>query len=157
MRRSGLAILAALTLACASLAARAESLAAFDGRCIPAGCVAPRSNTAGIAPHRAQHARWGPRMFGRRAVRTGVPSAAAALGWSSGRLARLGATPDFHHGPPARADDPPRRRPLNPSQRTVLLSLLDAVDTAQRRNADADTPLSWSYHVFKAREGLAYL
>jgi hypothetical protein len=58
---------------------------------------------------------------------------------------------------PARADDPPRRRPLNPSQRTVLLSLLDAVDAAQRRNADADTPLAWSYHVFKARDGLAYL
>ena len=26
------------------------------------------------------------------------PGAAAALGWSSGRLARLGATLDFHHG-----------------------------------------------------------
>src|SRR6266850_4057002 len=53
------------------LAARGESLAAFDGRCIPAGCVAPRSNTPGI--------------LGRRAL-------------PSGRLARLGATPDFHHG-----------------------------------------------------------
>src|SRR3989449_1830165 len=59
------------------LAARGESLAAFDGRCIPAGCVAPPSNTPGI--------------LGRRAL----PA------W---RLARLGATPDFHHGllsPPA--------------------------------------------------------
>src|SRR5262245_2063318 len=53
------------------LAARGESLAAFDGRCIPAGGVAPRSNTPGI--------------LGRRAL-------------PSGRLARLGATPDFHHG-----------------------------------------------------------
>src|SRR5712691_5446635 len=65
------------------LTARGESLAAFDGRCIPAppqrgcrvgdpaGCVAPRSNTPGI--------------LGRRAL-------------PSGRLARLGATPDFHHG-----------------------------------------------------------
>jgi predicted permease len=53
------------------LAARGESLAAFDGRCIPAGCVAPRSNTPGI--------------LGRRAL-------------PAGRLARLGATPDFHHG-----------------------------------------------------------
>src|SRR2546425_1097299 len=44
---------------------------AFDGRCIPAGCVAPRSNTPGI--------------LGRRAL-------------PAGRLARLGATPDFHHG-----------------------------------------------------------
>src|SRR3989442_15416170 len=53
------------------LAAGGESLAAFDGRCIPGGCVAPRSNTAGI--------------LGRRAL-------------PAGRLARLGATPDFHHG-----------------------------------------------------------
>ena len=53
------------------LAARGESLAAFDGRCIPAGCVAPPSNTPGI--------------LGRRAL-------------PAGRLARLGATPDFHHG-----------------------------------------------------------
>src|SRR5438094_2121417 len=51
--------------------ARGESLAAFDGRCIPAGCVAPRSNTPGILSRRA------------------LPA---------GRLARLGATPDFHHG-----------------------------------------------------------
>src|SRR5438132_4434803 len=58
-------------LATCVLAARGESLAAFDGRCIPAGCVAPRSNTPGI--------------LGRRAL----PAA---------RLARLGATPDFHHG-----------------------------------------------------------
>src|SRR5712691_13557358 len=81
--------------ACSRLTARGESLAAFDGRCIPAppqrgcrvgdpappqrgcrvgdpaGCVAPRSNTPGI--------------LGRRAL-------------PSGRLARLGATPDFRHG-----------------------------------------------------------
>src|SRR5712692_644734 len=57
----------------APLTARGESLAAFDGRCIPAGCVAPPSNTPGI--------------LGRRAL-------------PSGRLARLGATPDFHHGLP---------------------------------------------------------
>src|SRR5438034_6560611 len=56
----------------------------FDGRCIPAppqrgcrvgdpggGCVAPPSNTGGILSRRA------------------LPA---------GRLARLGATPDFHHG-----------------------------------------------------------
>jgi hypothetical protein len=52
-------------------AARGESLAAFDARCIPAGCVAPPLNTPGI--------------LGRRAL-------------PAGRLARLGATPDFHHG-----------------------------------------------------------
>src|SRR5206468_2246050 len=54
-----------------SLAARGESRAAFDGRCIPGGCVAPPSNTGGILSRRA------------------LPA---------GRLARLGATPDFHHG-----------------------------------------------------------
>src|SRR6266700_2074074 len=53
------------------LAAGGESLAALDGRCIPAGHVAPRSNTPGILTRRA------------------LPA---------GRLARLGATPDFHHG-----------------------------------------------------------
>src|SRR6266446_1603280 len=55
----------------AVLAARGESLAAFDERCIPAGGVAPPSNTPGILSRRA------------------LPA---------GRLARLGATPDFHHG-----------------------------------------------------------
>jgi len=55
----------------APFAARGETLAAFDGRCIPVGCVAPRSNTPGI--------------LGRRAL-------------PAGRLARLGATPEFHHG-----------------------------------------------------------
>ena len=54
-----------------ALAARGESLAAFDGRCILAGCVAPPSNTPGILGRRALPAR---------------------------RLARLGATPHFHHG-----------------------------------------------------------
>src|SRR5947209_18945929 len=53
------------------LAARGESLAAFDERCIPASGVAPPSNTPGILSRRA------------------LPA---------GRLARLGATPDFHHG-----------------------------------------------------------
>src|SRR5438093_3178481 len=55
----------------AALTARGESLAAFDERCIPSGGVAPPSNTPGILSRRA------------------LPV---------GRLARLGATPDFHHG-----------------------------------------------------------
>src|SRR4029077_4229014 len=68
------------------LAARGESLAAFDRRCIPAGCVAPPSNTPGI--------------LGRRAL-------------PPGRLAGLGATPDFHHellaqGPSLRKPPCPR-------------------------------------------------
>src|SRR3989442_12661053 len=80
-----------------TLTARGESLAAFDGRCIPGGCVAPRSNTPGIAPHRAQHARWGPRRSAAAPFDTGVPTAAPALGWSSGRLARLGWPPHSPH------------------------------------------------------------
>src|SRR5437867_196481 len=81
-----------------TLAARGESLAAFDRRCIPAppqrGCrvrdpgaggVAPPSNTPGIAtPPRKPRAAGAPAL-GRRAL-------------PAGRLARLGATPDFHHG-----------------------------------------------------------
>jgi hypothetical protein len=53
------------------LAARGKSLAAFDGRCILAGCVAPPSNI--------------PDILGRHAL-------------PAGRIAGLGATPDFHHG-----------------------------------------------------------
>ena len=53
------------------LAARGESPAAFDRRCIPPGCVPPRSNTAGILPRRA------------------LPT---------GRITGVGATLDFHHG-----------------------------------------------------------
>src|SRR6266542_1578999 len=54
-----------------ALAARGETPAAFGRRCIPADCVAPPSNI--------------PDILGRRAL-------------SAGRLAALGATPDFHHG-----------------------------------------------------------
>ena len=53
-------------------AARGATPAAFDERCIPAACVAPRSNTDGILARRAL---------------------------SVGRIARLGATRDLHHGP----------------------------------------------------------
>src|SRR5438128_1304742 len=72
------------------LAARGESPAAFGApnaaaalgtpfgrRCIPADCVAPPSNI--------------PDILGRRAL-------------SAGRLAALGATPDFHHGPARERD-----------------------------------------------------
>jgi hypothetical protein len=63
--------LTAAALACLTLAARGETPAAFGRRCIPADCVAPPSNI--------------PDILGRRAL-------------SAGRLAALGATPDFHHG-----------------------------------------------------------
>src|SRR6266849_3708488 len=64
-------VLGSASLIVLGLAARGESPAAFDGRCIPAGCVAPPSNISDI--------------LGRRAL-------------PAGRLARLGATLDFHHG-----------------------------------------------------------
>src|SRR5437870_9660160 len=70
-----------------ALAARGKSLAAFDGRCIPGGCVAPPSNTGGILSRRA------------------LPA---------GRLARLGATPDFHHGLQALSAPPGRDYPVQP-------------------------------------------
>ena len=57
------------------LAARGGSPAAFDRRCIPAGGVAPRSNTAGIFPRPAL------RRTDAASITTG-----------------LGATLDFHHG-----------------------------------------------------------
>src|SRR5206468_11547144 len=51
-----------------------------------------------LPPHRANHARRGPRFSVVAPCRRGgAPNAAAALG-TPGRLARLGATPDFHHG-----------------------------------------------------------
>src|SRR5438034_10350463 len=51
-----------------------------------------------LPPHRANHARRGPRFsVVPPCPRGGAPNAAAALG-TPGRLARLGATPDFHHG-----------------------------------------------------------
>src|SRR5207249_8911379 len=95
-------------------AARGESPAAFGRRCIPAptptrwetrvggpgaDCVAPPSNIPDIAPHRAQDARWGPRSAVVAPLRRGPHGAdRAPWGGSAGRLAALGATPDFHHG-----------------------------------------------------------
>src|SRR5438876_2929317 len=119
MRIAVLALLAALAAAAASyplhsqtpvatpqteLAARGESPAAFGWRCIPAGCVAPRSNTPGIAPHRAQDARWGPRSALVAPLCRG-PHGADCAPWvgTSGRIATLGATLDFHQGLPGGA------------------------------------------------------
>ena len=70
-RRSWATVVAAILLVVFGLTARGESLAAFDGRCILAGWVAPPSNI--------------PDILGRRAL-------------PARRLARLDATPDFRHG-----------------------------------------------------------
>src|SRR5712691_7386668 len=96
----------------AELTARSESPTAFGRRCIPSpphraekraagapasGCVAPPSNIPDIAtPPRKPRAAGAP-VLGRHAL-PGVPSVAATLGAPAGRIAGLGATPDFHHG-----------------------------------------------------------
>src|SRR5437762_3430019 len=95
-----------------ALAARGESPPAFGApsaaaalgtpfgrRCIPADCVAPPLNIPDIAPHRAQDARWGPRSAVVAPLSRGPHGAdCAPWGGTSGRLAALGATADFHHG-----------------------------------------------------------
>ena len=98
MKKLAVAV-AATVLLSAGLAARSATPAAFGWHCIPSpphraekraagtpesGCVAPPSNTPGI--------------LSRRALPAGAPSAAAALGWSTGRIASLDATLDLHHG-----------------------------------------------------------
>src|SRR5688500_6834782 len=87
-------------------AARGESLAAFDGRGIPAGGVAPPSHTPG--------------MLGRRAL-------------PAGRLARLGATPDFHHGLLMASDVPTASVDRSPGAAAES----SAVDLALVRRAQA--------------------
>jgi len=67
------------------LSARGASLAAFDGRCIRAGCVAPPSNTPGIATPPRRPGAAGAPVLGCRALPVR-------------RLARLSATPDLRHG-----------------------------------------------------------
>src|SRR6266852_4107004 len=74
------------------VAARGATPSAFERRCIPSGCVAPPSNIPDIAtPPRKPRAAGAP-VLGRRAL-------------PAGRLAGLGATPDFHHGLLSRAND----------------------------------------------------
>src|SRR5262245_19741108 len=58
---------------------------------------------------------------------------------------------------PLGAADPPRRKPLDPGQRSALITLITAVDLAQQRDADADASLTWDSHVLKARDQTAYV
>ena len=105
-----------------ALTARGESPAAFGRRCIPAGCVAPRSNIPDILTRRA------------------LPA---------GRIAALDATPDFHHGllTPAERDLEAKRRGLelvlskvragraaatNPRHREMLDEAIHALDEQLR-------------------------
>jgi tetratricopeptide (TPR) repeat protein len=55
----------------------------------------------------------------RHALPAGVPSAAPALGWSTGRIAALGATPDFQHGPSGQTSGVPTAQ-IPPSRILVM-------------------------------------
>jgi hypothetical protein len=61
----------------------------------------------------------------------------------------------------APAADPPRRKPLDPGQRTALVALLNAVDAAQQREREAGDPaaehVSWDHHILKSQQGLGYV
>ena len=56
-----------------------------------------------------------------------------------------------------RAADPPRRKPLDPNQRAALVALINAVDAAQQRDAEADASLAWNHHILKSRDQTAYV
>ena len=89
-----------------ALAARGESPAAFGRRCIPPGCVAPRSNIPDILARRA------------------LPKAVRVVYYRG-----LGATPDFHHGLLAQpvlastADCHPRAIHARPNEADILLMI----------------------------------
>ena len=98
------------------LAARGESPAAFDRRYIPAGCVASRSNTAGMLPRRAL--RW--------------PDAALPA-------TALGATRDLHHGLlAARGGQQPTGASQSAEQQRVERLSRRATDRVRALAAEAD-------------------
>lgn len=55
------------------------------------------------------------------------------------------------------AADPPRRKPLDTTQRAALTVLLHAVDVAQESDAEDEAPLDWNNHVLKATDQTAYV
>src|SRR5262245_8594198 len=57
---------------------------------------------------------------------------------------------------PARAADPPRRKPLSPEERNAVLTLIKAVDLAQETDVTSDQ-LGWQHHVLKAPHTTAYV
>ena len=124
-----LCLIAPIGLLAQDLAARGERLAAFGApnaaaalgtpfgrRCIPAGCVAPPSNTPGI--------------LGRHAL-------------PAGRIVALGATPDVHHGllPPGTQQSAPivRSIVIAGAKEVAEQALLDAIGF-QAGQPLADTP-----------------
>ena len=69
-----------------ALAARGETAAAFGRRCIPS------------PPHRAEKRAAGTPASDCVAPRSNIPDILARRALPAGRIAALGATPDFHHG-----------------------------------------------------------
>ena len=58
---------------------------------------------------------------------------------------------------PSGAAEPPRRKPLDPGQHAALIALMNAVDAAQQRDAEADPSFTWDNHILKARDQTAYV
>jgi hypothetical protein len=58
---------------------------------------------------------------------------------------------------PLGAADPPRRKPLGPSEREAVLALMKAIDLAQASDATSDPGIAWDHHVLKAANYTAYL
>src|ERR1700681_4476073 len=118
-----LTVVASTAVRTAPSAARGESLAAFDGRCILAGCVALPSNIPDILGHRA------------------LPSR---------RLARLGATPDFHHGLLAgasvAAEKPTLADAVEQRDRALVRTLLEAGADVNAAQVDGMTALHWAVY-----------
>jgi hypothetical protein len=58
---------------------------------------------------------------------------------------------------PLAAADPPRRRPLGPSEREAVTALIKAVDLAQASDTPSDTRLAWDHHILKSGNFAAYV
>jgi len=58
---------------------------------------------------------------------------------------------------PLGAADPPRRKPLGPSERDAVTTLLKAVDLAQTSDAASEPGLDWDHHVLKSGNYAGYV
>ena len=58
---------------------------------------------------------------------------------------------------PLAAADPPRRKPLGPSEREAVTLLIKAVDLAQASDVVSDSGLTWDPHILKSANYTAYV
>jgi len=58
---------------------------------------------------------------------------------------------------PLSAADPPRRKPLGPSEREAVTALIKAVDLAQVSDAASDPGLAWDHHVLRSGNYTGYV